>query len=138
MKSAAAPGIVRQGLMKSPRHSVSFEPMSPSRPASGLFNLLKAVCLLLLLIAGQQAAVVHELGHLAGTHGGLSTAADDPVESACGLCPSFAQVATPAFSHAWVMPLLVRARLERPHESPVATAITAIPTPRSRGPPLTS
>jgi hypothetical protein len=104
----------------------------------GLFNLFKAVGLLLLLIAGQHGAVVHELGHLAATHGELSAGPDDPVESACGLCPSFAQVATPAFSHAWVMPPLVRVLLERPHETPVATATTAIPTPRSRGPPLTS
>jgi hypothetical protein len=125
--------------MKRPRHSVSFDPMSPSRPASGLFNLLKPGCLVLLLIAGQLGAVVHELGHLSGTHGvELSTAPGDPVESTCGLCPSFAQVATPAFSHAWVMPLLVRARLERRNETPLVTATTAVPTPRSRGPPLTS
>jgi hypothetical protein len=113
--------------------------MSPSRPASGPFNLLEALCLVLLLITGQLGAVVHELGHLSGTHGvELSTAPGDPVESTCGLCPSFAQVATAAFSHAWVMPLLVRARLERRHETPLVTASTAVPTPRSRGPPPTS
>jgi hypothetical protein len=124
--------------MKRPPHSVSFDGMSPSRPASGPFNLLKPVCLVLLLITGQLGAVVHELGHLSGTHGVELSTAGDPVESACGLCPSFAQVATPAFSHAWVMPALLRAGLERRRETPLATATSAVPTPRSRGPPLTS
>jgi hypothetical protein len=67
----------------------------------------------------------------------LSTG-DASVEPECGLCPSFAQVATPAFSHAWVMPALVRAHPGRRQETLPVGATTAIPIPRSRGPPLAS
>lgn len=114
--------------------------MPPPWPAFGLLNdVLEAVCLVLLLIAGQQGAVAHELGHLSATQCiELSTAPGDSLEPACRLCPSFAQVATPAFSHSWVMPPRVRAAFERRPETPLTTATTAIPTPRSRGPPLAS
>ncbi|MGA2397915.1 MAG: hypothetical protein ABSG30_07635 [Steroidobacteraceae bacterium] len=113
--------------------------MSPSRPASGLLNnALQAVCLVLLLIAGQQGAVAHELGHLSGMRGPELSTGGGSVEPECGLCPSFAQVATPAFSHSWVMPALNRAPPERRQETLLASATTAIPTPRSRGPPLAS
>lgn len=125
--------------MKCRRHSASFVRMSSPRPASGLLNnALQAVCLILLLIAGQQGAVAHELGHLSGMRGPELSAGCGSVEAECGLCPSFAQVATPACTHSWVMPALDRARPERRQEAPLAGATTAIPTPRCRGPPLAS
>jgi hypothetical protein len=54
------------------------------------------------------------------------------------LCPAFAQVLTPAFSHAFHVPLLDRAEVQRSAD-PVYDAIdTAALTPRSRGPPSLS
>jgi hypothetical protein len=95
--------------------------------------------LVLLLISGQRGAVVHELGHFAGSHTpDLSKAAGDCLDQACALCPSFAQVASPAFSHSFVLPLLVRAYSERRIEAPIGAATAAAPAPRSRGPPFVS
>jgi len=110
------------------------------RPSSGLPRYLcQALCLLVLLIAGQQGAIVHELGHLSGVH--ASDLRADPGETSepnCALCPSFAQVATPAFSHSFVLPLLLRAEITRGAEPSIEAADAARPTPRSRGPPAAS
>jgi hypothetical protein len=95
--------------------------------------------LMLLLISGQQGAVVHELGHFAGAHTPeVSKASGEAADPACALCPSFAQAASPAFSHSFVLPRLVRAYLERRVEAPVGAAGAAAPAPRSRGPPFVS
>jgi hypothetical protein len=93
--------------------------------------------LVLLLIGAQQGAVVHELGHIAGHTPHLSNAAAS-LEPACALCPSFAQAATPAFSHSFVLPRLLRTYTEREIEAPIGAASAAAPTPRSRGPPSLS
>jgi len=101
---------------------------------------MKALChallLVLLLIATQQGAVVHEVGHVAGTHG-LDARADGGrgAESDCALCPAFAQVVTPAFSHAFHVPLLVRVGAERVVELRQAVPTAELISPRSRGPP---
>jgi len=126
-------------------------------------NLLKAFGLLLLLITAQQGAVVHELSHYSaagsggdvnsGTattsgHGTTALDVDDAdVRSAsgvavadanCALCPAFAQVVTPAFSHAFHLPLLDRADVQRSPDPRYGAAETAALTPRSRGPPSLS
>jgi hypothetical protein len=102
-------------------------------------HLSMVVGLMLFLISGQQGAVVHELGHFAGTHTPeLSKAPGDGLDPACALCPSFAQAAAPAFSHSFVLPLLVRAYIERRIEAPIGAATAAAPAPRSRGPPFVS
>jgi len=51
------------------------------------------------------------------------------------LCPAFAQVVTPAFSHSFHIPVLLCAALERGTEERFIAVETAVPTPRSRGPP---
>jgi hypothetical protein len=104
-----------------------------------LKHLSMVLGLTLFLISGQQGAVVHELGHFAGAHTpDLSKAPGDSLDPVCALCPSFAQVASPAFSHSFVLPLLVRAYIERRIEAPIGAATAAAPAPRSRGPPFVS
>lgn len=99
----------------------------------------RALWLWLLLITAQQGAVVHELSHFygldaAGSHLETGGAADP----ACALCPAFAQVATPAVTHAFHVPPLIRAEAERFPELTLRASETELPTPRSRGPPLSS
>jgi hypothetical protein len=109
------------------------------------------LCLWVLLVTAQQAAVVHELGHLtrfggnhmhSGADAGAPTEtradAADVAETACALCPGFAQVVTPAFSHQFEIPLLVRATGVLSPEPLSASADAAVPAPRSRGPPSSS
>jgi hypothetical protein len=102
-------------------------------------HLHQALCLILLLIAGQQGAVVHEIGHISGAHdAAVQRVSGGTADSACALCPVFAQVASPAFSHSFRIPLLVRAAAERSADLQFAVVDAAIPRPRSRGPPSLS
>jgi hypothetical protein len=103
-------------------------------------QVLKSLGLLLLLLIAQQGAVVHELGHLAEvspTLAGSAEAKPAPglADATCALCPAFAQVVTPAFSHSFHIPMLLRTALERSAEPFHVTIDAAVPTPRSRGPP---
>jgi hypothetical protein len=77
-------------------------------------QVFKTLGLLLLLMVAQHGAVVHELSHLSDSnHIGLQVQADGAAaDKACALCPEFAQVVTPAFSHSFHIPLLVRFALE--------------------------
>lgn len=107
------------------------------RPTDLMRHAYQALCLVALLIAGQQGAVVHELGHLVAAHGiDLQAAPGDSTEGTCALCPMFAQAATAAFSHSIHVPPLERAALERSAEPRLKDAGAAVPTPRSRGPPV--
>jgi len=82
---------------------------------------------------------VHELTHLTGASSvALRASPIDAAERGCALCPSFAQVATPAFSHAFVFPQLLRAATERDSLPPIGAVASANPAPRSRGPPSRS
>jgi hypothetical protein len=114
--------------------------MAPAWTAPKFLKHLATVFgLMLFLISGQQGAVVHELGHFAGAHTpDLSKAGGDSADPACALCPSFAQAASPALSHSFVLPLLVRAYIDRRRELPILAATSAAPAPRSRGPPFAS
>jgi hypothetical protein len=115
--------------------------MFPPRPAASTLakHMYQALCLVLLLIAGQQGAVVHELGHLTEAHAiDLSAAPGHSTEPTCLLCPAFAELATPAVSHSFIDPLLLRLVVERSAEPRLRVAHAAIPTPRSRGPPFPS
>jgi hypothetical protein len=99
----------------------------------------KALALLLLLMVAQQGAVVHELSHVSGTnHVDLRVQSDGAADETCALCPAFAQVVTPAFSHSFHIPLLVRLTLEPVPEPRYAAIDAAVPRPRSRGPPSLS
>jgi hypothetical protein len=104
-----------------------------------LKHLYRALCVVVLLIAGQQGAVVHEFGHLAAAQNAdLHSSASESTDGNCALCPLFAQVATAAFSHSFQIPLLLRAGIDRVSEPPAEAIGGAVPTPRSRGPPSLS
>jgi hypothetical protein len=109
-------------------------------------HLNKVLALWLLLLTAQQGAVVHELSHffdadgvsLQADKGGAADRTGDTADRTCTLCPVFAQATTPAFSHAIHIPLLVRADATRFSEPQYEAIDTAVPTPRSRGPPSVS
>jgi hypothetical protein len=103
-------------------------------------HTFKAFALLLLLTVAQQGAVVHELSHFfnAGGVTGLQAGPGGAADATCALCPAFAQVATPAFSHAFHVPPLVRAAPEVGLPPQYCAADAAVPQPRSRGPPSLS
>src|ERR1700722_14303222 len=103
-----------------------------------LKHACRILCLVAMLIAGQQGAVVHELGHLASAQGAPHIVAGETADGACALCPLFAQVATAAFSHSFPIPSLLRGRTGRESGLPVEAIDAAVPTPRSRGPPSLS
>ena len=99
-------------------------------------HTLKILGLLLLLLSAQQAAVVHELSHTSFVGGSEFNLDSGNSNSPCALCPAFAQASSPAFSHSFQVPLLVRAAPE-PVAKPLFAAIEAAAvTPRSRGPPV--
>jgi hypothetical protein len=75
---------------------------------------LKLFALLLLLLTAQHGAIVHELGHLVQSDGAqLKVDSARAADATCALCPAFAQVVTPAFTHAFQIPLLGRAAAQR-------------------------
>ena len=99
----------------------------------------KSLGLLLLLMVAQQGAVVHELSHVSGANQlDLRVQSDGAADKTCALCPAFAQVVTPTFSHSFHIPLLVRLALERVSELQYAVVDAAVPRPRNRGPPSLS
>jgi hypothetical protein len=101
-----------------------------------LKHVYRALALAALLLVGQQGAVQHELGHLAGARSAdLCASASVATDGTCALCPLFAQAASAAFSHSFQIPLLLRAGIGRLTEPSVEAVDTAVPTPRSRGPP---
>ncbi len=101
-------------------------------------HLVKCLSLLLLLLAAQQGAVVHELSHGSGADGTELKVTAGVVDATCALCPAFAQANTPAFSHPFHIPVLVRTALE-PSIQPLHALIdAAVPRPRSRGPPVSN
>jgi len=102
-------------------------------------NAYKALGLLLLLLTAQQGAVNHELSHFSNPgRVEMRVNVAGVVDTTCALCPAFAQVATPAFSHSLQIPLLARtASLLTPAPRSAVVDSTA-PRPRSRGPPSLS
>jgi hypothetical protein len=109
------------------------------RASDSLKYAYRALCLIALLVAGQQGAVVHELGHLTAAQSTVAqVGVDATADGACALCPLFAQVATAAFSHSFEIPSLSRPGIGRAAELPIDAADSAVPTPRSRGPPSLS
>jgi hypothetical protein len=60
------------------------------------------------------------------------------VDTTCALCPAFAQAATAAFSHSLQIPLLARIAAQLAPEPRYAVVDSAVPRPRSRGPPSLS
>jgi hypothetical protein len=103
-----------------------------------LKHACRILCLVAMLIAGQQGAVVHELGHLASAQGAPHIVAGETADGACALCPLFAQVATAAFSHSFPIPSLLRGRTGRQSGLRIEAIDASVPSPRSRGPPSLS
>ncbi len=102
-------------------------------------NLYKELSLLLLMLMAQQGAVVHELSHVSGaSHAELRVESGDAADTICALCPVFAQVITPAVSHSFHVPDLVRAESTRYSEPRTVGVDATVPRPRSRGPPSLS
>ena len=102
-------------------------------------NAYKALSLFLLLLTAQQGAVVHELSHLSGIdQARVSVDAGGTVDTSCALCPSFAQAASPTFSHSFQIPLLVRIESQLTPEPRFVGVDASVPRPRSRGPPSLS
>ena len=102
-------------------------------------HVFRALTLVLLLLTAQQGAVMHELGHVSAARSSAVNAGSGGVaDGACALCPAFAQAASPAFSHSFHIPLLVRTEAERSAAPQIGIVDTAVPTPRSRGPPSLS
>jgi len=102
-------------------------------------QVLKSLGLLLLLIMAQQGALVHDFEHVARlTSVGASSDSHVLGDSACALCPAYAQVVSAAFSHAFPVPQLGRVPALRSASGSPAAIIATVPTPRSRGPPTSS
>jgi hypothetical protein len=102
-------------------------------------HLLKSLGLLALLIVAQQGAVFHEMSHLAGSApDAVRLDSGDAAHAACALCPAYAQAVTPAFSHSLPAPRLGRASHVRGAEPSWVAVDSAVPPPRSRGPPFLS
>ena len=100
-------------------------------------NVFKALGLLLLLLTAQQGAVNHELSHFTAA-GRMHANVGGVVDTTCTLCPAFAQVATPAFSHSLQLPTWVLIESQLIPEPHFTLAESAPPRPRSRGPPSLS
>lgn len=96
---------------------------------------LQSVGLVLLLLLAQQAGVVHEVGHLLDRQGSASEQRAGEIETSCASCPTFAQVATPAFSHSFTLPTRTAGAYTVSREQRHHLFDSAVPTPRSRGPP---
>jgi len=102
-------------------------------------HVFKLLALLLLLMGAQQAAVVHELSHVSGwSSEAPRVEAGTAADTSCALCPVFAQVITPAFSHSFHIPPLGRASPEQSSEPRHSAIDATVPRPRSRGPPSLS
>lgn len=102
-------------------------------------NLYRELSLVLLLLMAQQGAVVHELSHFFGASDvELRVESGDAADGTCALCPVFAQVITPAVSHSFHVPNLVRAESTLYSEPRTLSVEAAILQPRSRGPPSSS
>jgi hypothetical protein len=105
------------------------------RHIKSMKQAFKLLSLLLVFLATQHGAVVHELGHVVGAAGIELNAATGVTDTNCALCPAFAQAATAAFSHTFTVPRLERASVERCDEPQYSAISAAVPQARSRGPP---
>jgi hypothetical protein len=102
-------------------------------------HVVKLLGLLLLLLVAQQGASVHEFSHFSKTGAvGQQAKMGAAADGACALCPAFAQVVTPAFSHKFVVPTQIRVTAERRADLLFSLVRAPVPLSRSRGPPSLS
>jgi hypothetical protein len=125
-------------MLQKRAQSVSFCRTPSSEPGPSMTHLFRALTLMLLL-AAQQGGVMHDIGHVStGQSAAVDVGLVGASDGACALCPSFAQAASAAFGHAFHILLLGRTGPERSHELQIGVIDTALPRPRSRGPPSLS
>jgi hypothetical protein len=113
--------------------------LTETAPTPTLRRLELTLLLPLLLVLAQQGAALHELSHLyySGTAAAGAQLHDSRLltdRSACTVCLSFAQVATPAAASLATLQAVPAARQPSPEPRYDFPAV-APPTPRSRGPP---
>ena len=99
-------------------------------------RLFKSLALLLMILAAQHGSVVHDLSHLAASGGAGFKVDSGAAESACALCPAFAQASAPAFAHSFHAPSLSHMAGTRASTLPHALIGASALGPRSRGPPV--
>jgi hypothetical protein len=100
---------------------------------------VKLLSLLLLLLVAQQGALVHEFSHFSKAGAvGQQVKAGAAADGACALCPAFAQVVTPAFSHKFTVPAQIRVSAELRTDLLFSLVRAPVPLSRSRGPPSLS
>ena len=99
-------------------------------------HAFKLLGLIALLLVAQQGAVIHELRHVTGSSSARKVSSGLVLDATCAQCPAFAQVVSPAFSHSFHIPSLVRAAPNLSAGPLYAVINTAAPCPRSRGPPV--
>jgi hypothetical protein len=92
----------------------------------------------LLLLFAQQGAIVHEIGHMSRVgHVEVRIQPDVVLEKSCELCLGFSQLATPA-SHTVQIVTFEPGSCAAGFLRICAANPTDLPTPRNRGPPLSS
>jgi hypothetical protein len=99
----------------------------------------QAICLVVLLVAGQQGAVLHELGHLTGAQQPTRTVeSPQPSDPVCALCSEFAQVSSPTFAYSFDLPPIAPTASVALSAPQITSVDAPVPTARSRGPPSLS
>lgn len=101
-----------------------------------MLRFIHCCALLTVLFLAQMGAVHHELGH-------VSIAQQQEIgagvsDAACALCPAFAQVITPPFSHQLAAVLSLGPAVLSIDNTPDTLLDKAALEPRSRGPPTLS
>lgn len=94
------------------------------------------LALALLLVFAQQGAMLHELSHVYRT--GATELKNDATGldgKLCETCLAFAQAANPASGTVFTPPVVAATRYVSP-EPQYSIIATAVPAPRSRGPPI--
>ena len=100
-------------------------------------NVVVGLGLSLLLLVAQQGAVLHELSHVRSVANAEVHVDTSQPAKICELCLAFSQLSNPVAPSVHV-PLTARAVTEATPEPLYSAIAAAIPTPRSRGPPVLS
>jgi hypothetical protein len=129
---------LRKALRPSYANSVTLPPVPvcPRTYETRMRKLSVSIGLWLLLLLGQQGAVLHEIRHLSQAAGGhVSAHADGLAEKTCELCLAYSQLGSPATPSVPLL-LLERSASQIGTEHFIAATPVDLLTPRSRGPPV--
>jgi hypothetical protein len=97
-------------------------------------SLLLSLLLPLLMLASQQGALWHEVGHLSDTSAPAQDGKRQPIDRLCEQCLAYAQMATAATPAVPVLPLLA-VSFAAPQADTLPFVAADAPRARSRGPP---